>query len=400
VPSALVLYHYFHPDDVVSAIHISELAEGLSERGWDVTALPSNRGCRDESVTFPSRSERQGVRIRRVWRPRWRQASTLGRLGNLTWMLAAWSLAALRYRPDVLVIGTDPILSLLAAIPWKLLRPRVKVVHWCFDLYPDAAIADGVLRPRSLLARAARWLMRRAYARCDLIVDIGECMRSRIRQYAPGARFVTLTPWALAEPAKPLVPDLAERSALFRAARLGLLYSGNLGRAHGCDRTLSLARRLRDADVAFAFSVRGNAEAALRSALDGSGDNVQMHPFVAQNRLEDRLSAGDIHIVTLRDAWTGAVVPSKFFGALAVGRPVLFEGSPDSAVARWIHQFKVGWLLTAESEEAVAVELSNLSRDSAGLEDLFQHCHHVYAAHFSKQSVLDAWDRELRSLQL
>jgi colanic acid biosynthesis glycosyl transferase WcaI len=400
VPSALVLYHYFHPDDVVSAIHISELAEGLSERGWDVTALPCNRGCRDESVTFPPRSEWQGVKIRRVWRPRWRQATTLGRLGNLTWMLMAWSLAALRYRPDVLIIGTDPILSLLAAIPWKLLRPRVKVVHWCFDLYPDAAIADGVLRPGSLLARAARWLMRHAYARCDLIVDIGECMRSRIRRYAPSARFVTLTPWALAEPAQPLATDPAERGVLFRAARLGLLYSGNLGRAHGYDRTLSLARRLRDSGVAFAFSVRGNAEAALRSAVDGSDDNVQVHAFVAQDRLEARLSAGDIHIVTLRDEWTGAVVPSKFFGALAVGRPVLFEGSPDSALARWIQQFNVGWLLTAESEEAVAAELSNLSRDSASLDDLIQHCHHVYAAHFSKQSVLDAWDRELRSLQL
>jgi colanic acid biosynthesis glycosyl transferase WcaI len=398
VPSALVLYHYFHPDDVVSALHFSDLAEGLSERGWDVTALPSNRGCRDEAATFPRRSAWRGVDIRRVWRPRWRQASTLGRLGNLAWMLAAWSLAAFRYKPDILIVGTDPVLGLLAAIPWKLVRPRTRIVHWCFDLYPDAAIADGMFPPGSLPARAARWLMRHAYARCDLIVDIGQCMRARIRQYAPGARFVTLTPWALTEPAQPPTPDPAERREMFGAARLGLLYSGNLGRAHGYERTLSLARRLRDAGAAFAFSVRGNAEAALREAVKGSGGNVQLYGFVAQDRLEARLSAADIHVVTLRDEWTGTVVPSKFFGALAVGRPVLFEGSPDSAVAQWIKQFQVGWLLTAESEEAVAAELSELSRTLAGLQNLFQRCHQTYADHFSKQSVLDAWDRELRSL--
>jgi colanic acid biosynthesis glycosyl transferase WcaI len=398
VPSALVLYHYFHPDDVVSAIHFSELAGGLSERGWDVTALPSNRGCRDEGVTYAPRSEWSGVKIRRVWRPRWRQASTLGRLGNLAWMLAAWSLAAFRYKPDVLIVGTDPILSLLAAIPWKLVRPRTKIAHWCFDLYPDAAVADGLLHPGSLPVRAARWLMRRAYARCDLIADIGECMRSRIRLYAPGARFVTLTPWALTEPAQPAAPDPAERNKLFQEAHLGLLYSGNLGRAHCFERTLSLARRLQNAGVAFAFSVRGNAETALRAAVNGASDNVQLHGFVTQDRLEARLSAADIHVVSLRDEWTGTVVPSKFFGALAVGRPVLFEGSRDSAVAQWIQEFGLGWLLTAESEEMVAAELSELSRTPAGREALFQRCHQTYATHFSKKSVLDAWDRELRSL--
>ena len=73
-------------------------------------------------------------------------------------------------------------------------------------------------------------------------------------------------------------------------------------------------------------------------------------PFAfKQSDLEVRLSAADIHVVTLRDEWTGTVVPSKFFGALAVGRPVLFAGSPKSAVARWIVKHRVGWVLTESS---------------------------------------------------
>ena len=31
------------------------------------------------------------------------------------------------------------------------------------------------------------------------------------------------------------------------------------------------------------------------------------------------------------------MVPSKFFGALSMGRPVLFCGSPDSDIAYWIN---------------------------------------------------------------
>jgi colanic acid biosynthesis glycosyl transferase WcaI len=54
MPSVLVLYHYLYPDDVVSSIHISELCAGLAARGWQVTAVSCNRGCRDESKTYDS----------------------------------------------------------------------------------------------------------------------------------------------------------------------------------------------------------------------------------------------------------------------------------------------------------------------------------------------------------
>src|SRR6266436_1718822 len=81
-PSVHILYHYFYPDDVVSAIHFAELASGLAKRGWRVTALPCNRGCRDETRTYSAQERWQGVHIRRIWRPRFRQGSSVGRLLN------------------------------------------------------------------------------------------------------------------------------------------------------------------------------------------------------------------------------------------------------------------------------------------------------------------------------
>src|SRR5262245_4877509 len=94
-PRITVLYHYFYPDDVVSARHFDDLCQGLAQRGWDVTVLPCNRGCRDERHTYPYREDRHGVQIRRVWRPRLRQATMLGRVVNAAWMLAAWAARAL-----------------------------------------------------------------------------------------------------------------------------------------------------------------------------------------------------------------------------------------------------------------------------------------------------------------
>ena len=398
MPSALVLYHYFYPDDVVSATHFSDLCVGLREKGWRVVALPCNRGCRDESKSYDPRTDWRGVNIRRVWRPRFRQSSALGRIANMTWMLFAWSLAALKYQPDVLVVGTDPILSVLVALPWKALRPTTKVVHWCFDLYPEAAIATGVLAPKSAVARVIKRLLLAAYSRCDLVADIGPCMRARLTRYGESMSHRTLTPWALAEPELPLPLNACERTRLFGDARIGILYSGNFGRAHSSHRVLSLARRLRGTDVSFAFSVRGNSVAILRSDITVSDTNVTLHPFASQEQLEAQLSAADILIVTLRDEWTGAVVPSKFFGALAAGRPVLFEGSDDCAIAQWIKEFGVGWVLTPGSKEAIAAQLIEFCSNRTAVDEMFSRCHRVYVENFSRKAVIGAWDNELRAL--
>ena len=91
-PRLTLLYHFFHPDDVVSARLYSELAAELAERGWDVVARPANRVCHDQGPRLPRRKQWQGVDIRRVRRPDFRQASNRGRLLNTAWMLAGAAL--------------------------------------------------------------------------------------------------------------------------------------------------------------------------------------------------------------------------------------------------------------------------------------------------------------------
>ncbi len=400
-PRIAVLYQFFHPDNVVSARHLTQFCEDLQERGWQVEALPCNRGCRDHSVTYPRHEQWHGIAIRRIWRPRFRQSSGIGRILNALWMLAAWSLLALRRprtAPDVIVIGTDPILSVLVALVVRTLRPRIRLVHWCFDLYPEAAIADGKLAANGWLVRGLRRLLRPAYASCDLVADLGACMRDRLDQYGHAARKVTLVPWALVEPAAVERSEPAVRRELFGDAPLGLLYSGNFGRAHAFAEFLDLARRLRTSGVQFCFGVRGNRAEELRAAVRPDDTNIRLAGFAPEALLAQRLAAANIHLVSLRPEWSGLVVPSKFFGALAAGRPVLFAGPRDAAVARWIDEHGVGWVLDDASADDVADRLRALAIAPEQLAQLQRHCHRVYHAEFSRQRMMDEWNRELRAL--
>ncbi len=398
-PHATILYHYFYPDDVVSSRHFTDLAEGLVERGWEVTALPCNRGCRDESKVYSRREQHRGINIERIWRPRLKQASTVGRIFNAAWMILAWSwhgIAGKRGKKDILIVGTDPVLSILVTIPWRLFRPNSIIAHWCFDLYPEAPIADGMFREKSILIKSLRRMLASAYRRCNLLVDLGSCMQKKLAFYGSKAKTLTLTPWALSEPEQILEPDPMTRKDLFGDASIALLYSGNFGQAHCYDEFLALARELRGDSVHFSFACRGNKREELAAAISPIDTNVSLAGFALESELEKRLSSCDLHLVSLRPEWIGTVVPSKFFGALASGRGVIFAGDPSCAIANWIREFNVGWILTTENTVEVAQQLRELASNPVLLCSMRERCFKAYHDHFSKKYVCDQWDAQLR----
>jgi glycosyltransferase involved in cell wall biosynthesis len=289
-------------------------------------------------------------------------------------------------------------MSLVVAHFWTLLSPQTSVVHWCFDLYPEAAIADGVLQPDGLLSRLLRRLLTPAYRSCSLIVDLGPCMRKLLLRYPSFAKRETIVPWAIEEAASPLPMLSAERAALFGNATVALLYSGNFGRAHSCEEILKLAQQLHPYGGKLVFSVGGNRESELRRAAQASNAGIEFVPLTSKDKLQERLACADIHVVTLRTGWTGTVVPSKFFGALSVGRPVLFAGDPASSLAIWIQQFQVGWVLTKENVAQVSRELLDYASSPQQVEAMQYRCFMTYKAQFSRERQINQWDRSLKAL--
>lgn len=402
MPRLLLCYHFFHPDDVVSARMFSDLAVEQTRRGWQVSALACNRLWRDPRARLARFETWDGVEIHRVFRPPWDQARPVERLSNSAWMLAAWLARASRLGPfDAIVIGSDPAFSPLLAPALRRLSPRAVIVHWCFDLYPEAIAAEGMGAGAARLEPVARRLMRFAYRACDALVDIGPRMRERFAAYGVTARQETLVPWALAEPAQPTPVDAEQRAALFPRARLALLYSGTMGRAHEFAAFLRLARvcRARSGDaVSICFSVRGNRAQELQSQIGPDDTNVAFVPFADETTLRARLAAADLHLVSLRADWAGVVVPSKFFASLAVGRPVMYAGPADSEIARWIAAHQVGLHLTEENVPAVADRLHQLMDDAADQARLRGRAFDVYRREWSKAVTNDRWDRLLRDL--
>lgn len=391
-----ILYHYFHPDDVISARLYGDLAKHLAGDGFEVEAVACNRGCRDGARSYPSLEEWEGVIIRRLWRPPFPQGSKPGRVINSLWMIWRWTVYLIRpfrKKPDVVIIGTDPPCSAILVNICRPFMKKTRFISWIHDLYPEAAAAAGIISEHSPVYRALYRSMTKVYTNCNPIIDMGCCMRKKAAKHYPDLSSVTITPWALFEPAEVPVSDSEVRQRLFGDAKLGLLYSGNYGLAHDAGLFIRLARLLKGSGVAFAFAVRGNCVEGLTHEISMADADIKMVPFAEDPA--KHLAAADIHMVSLKAEWSGLVVPSKYFGALAAGRPVLYAGAEESDIGIWTREYGTGWILNECNVTETADALLKMADDKNELVQFRKKCFDAYHERFSRDRMLVKWHEVL-----
>ena len=386
----LLIYHFFYPDPVVSARIFSDLAESLAASGHTVTVYTSNRLIRSET-RLPLSERWKDVNICRFRRPRFPQSCNLGRIVNsfvlqIQWI---WSILLHCNSFDAIIIGTDPQF-VWAMFPWiRLFNRSICLIHWAFDVYPEAILANSALW-MNFFASLTKPLAKLSYRSCNYIVDIGSEMRECLQKYNHHATCVTLTPWALKEPKTIPSADPKIREQLFGNAKLGLLYSGTIGYAHDISPFIALARecRKRGIDAAFCFAGYGNCYKEQTASITPEDTNIRLAGFTSEEELEKRLSAADIHLVSLRANWNGIVVPSKFFGSLAIGRPVLFSGTKNNSLAEYCIKHRIGFVLSQNTGD----ELQKIISNETIIQHLKDNSIQIYQDHFSKDKICAEWN--------
>ena len=358
---ALIFINRFYwPDEPATAQLLTDLAEGLAATGEHVTVITSHNG----RTEIPGDEQRQGVRILRVRSPRWGEKNLAGRaLDFMAFSLGALVRLARIARPsDTVVVMTDP--PLLAIWATSLARWRgARVVHWVQDIYPELAMA---LTGTKWL-RILRPLRDRAWRRAVACVVPGDDMAA----YLAGREVekITIIPnWAPAglTPMPPGAAD-ARRDAWGLRGKFIAAYSGNLGRVHDLMPLLDTAAALQaEPSIVLVFIGDGAQRDALEAAVQARGlHNVRFFPAQPRAQLAETLALGDVHFVTLRPGCEPLVFPSKLHGIAAVGRPMLFVGPRDCALARLVAGRRMGAVFTREEAARLAETIRSLPGDPA-----------------------------------
>jgi glycosyltransferase involved in cell wall biosynthesis len=239
--------------------------------------------------------------------------------------------------PDVVVsLSSPPGLSLAGAIIAGLHRARHYV--WEMDLYPDVAVDIGILRPDNLFVRVFGSIMDGVRRRSEAMIAPGECMAERLSRHGLAAdRIHVVHNWA---DGREIWPRPFRNDGILK-----ILYSGTLGRVHDLRTVRDAILRLKDdPGIRFTFASRNNGLHEMEEfRRKHRAANMECRPCCLIPELGESLANGDVGLVTQKAECAGSVVPSKLYGILAAGRPIVFVGPGNSTPAAIIERFRCGW---------------------------------------------------------
>jgi hypothetical protein len=302
-----------------------------AKNGWHVTlvGLTSGNGCREAPVCIGDGS----LEIIRIHRPTYEKCRLRDRLvwtivSNLLLLKAAFG--SMRCADAVLFTGSPPLM-LHFIVPLNLLT-RTKLIYRITDFHPECLIAE---RGRAaflltILLRLTHFWRRRI----DKFEVLGWDQARRLAEArVPSGRIVLKRdPSPVAFSPRPIPARLP--NALRGGAGV-ILYSGNWGIAHD-DQTFieSYCEYCRQSSngLRFWLNAVGSKADCVEGELRRRGAFVYRSPPVCLSQLAPLLLAADVHLITLRDAFVGYVLPSKVHACIGSGKRVLFIGSERSDV--------------------------------------------------------------------
>ena len=172
-------------------------------------------------------------------------------------------------------------------------------------------------------------------------------------------RITTIPNWVDTRKVHPVKSANAFRQELGCDGKFIVMYSGNLGLCQGLENVLHAAERLKaQLHIEFVLVGDGASRAHLaKIAQDRELTNVRFVDYQPVSRLSESLSAADLHLVPIDARVSRYLMPSKLYGVLASGTPVLSVAPEESELARLVEEHQVGFNVAPDDPLALSQKI-------------------------------------------
>lgn len=371
----LIIGINFAPELTGVGRYTGEMAAWLAGRGHDVSVVTTR-------PYYPEWRRGRGAR-RFTWGvEHWRGCRVVRcplyvpqRMSGVRRILHLGSFALSSIPPALVTVMSRPLDVVLGVVPTLLSAPLALAAArmagaraWLHvqDLEIDAAAELGLVKNARVIDGALgieRWLV----SRYDLVSTISPAMLEALERKNVTRERLSLFPnWVDTTRFFPMSVPGALRGELGIPDGIPIvLYSGSMGRKQGLETVVTAARLLGAEPAAsplFLLAGAGPGRDELERAAAGL-PNLRFLPLQPEERFNEFLNLGDIHLMPQRRDAADLVMPSKLGAILAAGKPVIATVPPGTQIARTLGT--AGVVVPPEDPERLAQAIRELVGDAS-----------------------------------
>jgi len=363
----LLIQQHFYPEIAATGQLLLDLCEDLVKVGYDVKVVTGNpteilNDKKKERKNVRRKENYKGIEIVRLRNTTFNKYRMSGRVLNyLTFHFLIFFHVLFYERPNlVFVLSTPPFIS-FSGLMLKIFKGS-KVIYNVQDLFPELAVELGKLRNKSfifILKTFSKCIIRRM----DKVIVVGEYMGLKVRKDVlkdmEANHLISIHNWADGEKLKVIgKEDNYLKREWGLEGKFVVLYSGNIGYLHEFDTIISAAEDIQNKgykDIVFVFIGEGIKKEYIRKKAEEKGlNNILFFPYQPREMLRYSLGLADVSLVTLVEGFEGMVVPSKIYGILASGRPMIGIVGRDSEINEIIREGRCGRIVKIGDGKALS----------------------------------------------
>jgi len=391
----------FYPETISTGLFMTELMIKLSQAGYHLRVYctqPVYRDISQKATTVPNYMEYEGIKIFRVPTIGNHQHHLFSRaLFSLSFLVSVtWAIFRDRASLQGIIVSTSPPFIGLAA--WLLqILCHIPYTTIIYDVYPDVVVKLGLLSSFSPITWLWERLTRLILNHSQQMVVIGRDMLSQIKPKINSAKQaqITLIPnWANEQRVYP-IPRTENRFIAEHQLqnKFVVQYSGRMGRVHTLLPLLDAAEILKNEPILFQFIGDGAQRQMLQiEAYQRGLKNLQFLPYQPLNRLAETLSAADIGVVSLTPRFTGLSVPSKSYGIMASGTPILALLEPTSEIGLMVEEANCGIVLPNPTGQHLADTIQRLRQNPSHLQQMGRRGRAVFLQQYTLQLAAEQYN--------
>ncbi|MBU8854007.1 glycosyltransferase family 4 protein [Bacillus sp. FJAT-26377] len=363
--------NYFYPDFASTGQLLTELCLDLQDdfKITVIAAQPGYAGENNQTTKLFEEDYLENIKVVRIRLPKVDKTSKVSRMKYIFsyFMLANLALWKEKGVDAIYTISQPPVLGGLIGTIGKFLK-RSKHIYNIQDFNPEQAAAVSYTNKQSIFKLAKKVdMLSCSYSDCVIVVgnDMSETLKKRFENKKV-PHHVVINNWTNEDEILPLDKKDVHIQQFLKENNLQnkfiIMYSGNIGLYYDLENIIKVTEHFKGyEDLAFVFIGEGAVKQKMQSFVEEKGiSNVHFLPYQPKEFIKYSLNAADVHLVVNQKGIKGVSVPSKIYGVMAAGKPILGVLEQGSEAQMLITKSQCGVVVEPQDYQEITEQIEYL----------------------------------------